>query len=102
MQNNKEEIYRIVDSFLVEAKDQDGRDRSIKQLNADRHLAVEAILAWHNKEMLKVLEEVHTSITDGAIAGKEDPDTLKGAMLFTRILNGLKEIKTRIEQEEIK
>lgn len=36
---DKAEIYRIIDSFLVEAKDQDGRERSLEQLNQDRHLA---------------------------------------------------------------
>ena len=37
----KEEIYKIIDSFLVEAKDQNGRERSLEQLNRDRHLAAE-------------------------------------------------------------
>lgn len=40
-ENLKKELYRIVDSFLVEAKDLKGNDRSLKRLNADRHLAVE-------------------------------------------------------------
>ena len=39
----KEEIYRIIDSFLVEAKDQHGNDRSLERLNQDRHLAAEQI-----------------------------------------------------------
>ena len=38
----KEEIYKIIDSFLVEAKDQNGKERSLEQLNRDRHLAAEA------------------------------------------------------------
>jgi len=37
----KEEIYKIIDSFLVEAKDQNGKERSLEQLNRDRHLAAE-------------------------------------------------------------
>ena len=46
MKNNKvkENIYRIIDSFLVEAKDQDGRERSLEQLNQDRHLAANELL----------------------------------------------------------
>lgn len=41
MNNLHEEIYRIIDSFLVEAKDQNGNDRSLERLNQDRHLAAE-------------------------------------------------------------
>jgi len=37
----KEEIYKIIDRFLVEAKDQNGKERSLEQLNRDRHLAAE-------------------------------------------------------------
>lgn len=37
----KEDIYRIVDSFLTEAKDQNGNERSLERLNSDRHLAVD-------------------------------------------------------------
>ena len=39
----RQKIYSIVDAFLVEAKDQRGVERSLEQLNRDRHLAVEAI-----------------------------------------------------------
>ena len=42
----REDIYKIIDSFLVEAKDQNGNERSLERLNADRHLAVEAIIAF--------------------------------------------------------
>lgn len=34
------EIYRLMDSFLVESKDQNGNERSIERLNQDRHLFV--------------------------------------------------------------
>lgn len=40
----KEKLYKIIDSFLVEAKTLDGRERSVERLNQDRHLAVEAIM----------------------------------------------------------
>ncbi len=43
MKNIKEEIYRIIDSFLVEAKDQKGNERSLEQLDQDRHLAAQAL-----------------------------------------------------------
>ncbi len=37
MNNLKSKIYQIIDLFLVEAKNLDGKDRSLKQLNQDRH-----------------------------------------------------------------
>lgn len=40
----KEKIYQIVDSFLTEAKDQNGKGRSPERLNQDRHLAVGEIM----------------------------------------------------------
>ena len=39
----KEKIYKIVDSFLTEAKDLNGNERSLERLNQDRHLAVEKL-----------------------------------------------------------
>jgi len=45
----KEKIYKAMDSFLVEAKDQNGNDRSLHCLNKDRHLFVE--------EMEKILAD---------------------------------------------
>lgn len=36
-------IYEIIDSFLVEAKDQNGNERSLERLNQDRHLAAERL-----------------------------------------------------------
>lgn len=50
----KQEIYRIVDCFLTEAKDQNGEDRSLERLNADRHLAVEEF----TKLFAQLLEEL--------------------------------------------
>jgi hypothetical protein len=41
----REELYRIVDAFLTEAKDQNGNERSLNRLNEDRHLAVDRILS---------------------------------------------------------
>lgn len=37
-------LKQIVDSFLVEAKNQDGEERSLERLNGDRHLAVNKII----------------------------------------------------------
>lgn len=45
MTNNLEiELYKLTDSFLTEAKDQNGNDRSLERLNQDRHLFVENCL----------------------------------------------------------
>jgi len=43
MKNLKTKIYQIIDSFLTEAKDQNGNDRNLERLNQDRHLAAEAM-----------------------------------------------------------
>lgn len=40
----REEIYRATDSFLVEAKDQNGNDRALERLNEDRHLFVDRMI----------------------------------------------------------
>jgi hypothetical protein len=44
MNKLKEETYRLMDSFLVEAKDQYGNERSLEKLNQDRHLFVKNLL----------------------------------------------------------
>ena len=46
----REQLYRIVDSFLVEAKTLEGQDRSLDRLNEDRHLAVDALLALFSEQ----------------------------------------------------
>lgn len=52
--NLKKELYRITDSFLTEAKNQNGEDRSLERLNEDRHLAVEEFM----KLITQLLEEL--------------------------------------------
>jgi hypothetical protein len=44
-----EEIYRLMDSFLTESTDQNGKPRSIERLNKDRHLFVENMIYYINK-----------------------------------------------------
>lgn len=44
MKNIKRELYRLTDSFLVEGKDQNGKERSLERLNQDRHLFVENVI----------------------------------------------------------
>jgi hypothetical protein len=50
----KNEIYKIIDSFLVEAKDQNGNERSLERLNEDRHLAAEALEALFSNAAKKL------------------------------------------------
>lgn len=45
----RQELYKSMDSFLTESKNQDGVERSLEQLNKDRHLFVE--------NMEKVIED---------------------------------------------
>lgn len=52
-----EEIYRIIDSFLVEAKDQHGNARSVERLNSDRHLAAGSILSLVNTARYEALHD---------------------------------------------
>lgn len=46
-----ENIYRAMDSFLTESKDQNGNERSLERLNQDRHLFV--------KEMQNIIVQSH-------------------------------------------
>lgn len=57
--NLKSEIYNLMDSFLVEAKDQHGNDRSIERLNSDRHLFVENLMEILKREfeLLAVIDK---------------------------------------------
>jgi hypothetical protein len=41
----EKDVYRAIDSFLIEAKDQNGKERSLERLNADRHLAAKNLMA---------------------------------------------------------
>ena len=54
----KNEIYRIIDSFLVEAKDQNGKDRSLDRLNQDRHLAAEEIEKLFSSKFGELKEKI--------------------------------------------
>jgi len=61
MNNIEKKIYEVMDSFLTEAKDQNGKDRSLSQLNTDRHLFVkkmEEILKEQREDIVKEIEKV--------------------------------------------
>ena len=57
-----EEMYQIVDAFLVEAKDQNGNERSLERLNKDRHLAVESLKEVLHIAHLALIEEIEGEI----------------------------------------
>ena len=54
----KNEVYQIIDSFLVEAKDQNGNERSLIQLNLDRKLAAERFIELFNQIATEAIEAV--------------------------------------------
>jgi len=58
----KEEIYKIIDRFLVEAKDQNGKERSLEQLNQDRHLAAERFEELIKQSRQEIAEEIETKL----------------------------------------
>ena len=58
----KEEIYKIIDRFLVEAKDQNGRERSLEQLNRDRHLAAESFEELIKRQKQKTQQDLQSVI----------------------------------------
>ena len=80
------EIYKIIDSFLAEARDQYGNERSLKQLNQDRHLAVENFMKLFEEYRQEVIEEIEKSIQ--GMPYKEECSVLK-----KRILSKLQELK---------
>jgi len=74
----KKELYRIVDHFLVEAKNQNGEERSLERLNADRHLAVEnieALFAKQQEEFVKIVNR-HNAILKSMIDEVKDRNGL--------------------------
>ena len=80
--NVKQKIYQIVDSFLVEAKNQDGEERSLERLNGDRHLTVNKII----EVVEKVRQEAYSA------GAKEERERIK------ELIKGLKtdERKVRV------
>ncbi|MBI4029481.1 MAG: hypothetical protein HY376_03915 [Candidatus Blackburnbacteria bacterium] len=61
----KEEIYRIIDGFLTEAKDQNGNDRSLERLNADRHLAADELEKLFSQALAQREKEVREAWLEG-------------------------------------
>ena len=57
----REKLYSLMDSFLVEAKNQNGEERSLEQLNIDRHLFVDNMMelfATQKKEIIEMVKKV--------------------------------------------
>lgn len=55
---DKNKLYNIVDSFLVEAQDQEGNYRSLDRLNQDRHLVVESLNQLFELEHEKIRQNI--------------------------------------------
>ena len=86
----KQKIYEATDSFLVEAKDQHGRERSLERLNKDRHLFVERMEALFQEQLDEVGGEVEK--TDNPFRAMPDAKKQSYAAEFMRssILSSLK------------
>jgi hypothetical protein len=60
LEETREGVYRIVDSFLTEASDQNGNFRNLDRLNKDRHLAVDnlmELLTSSNNSLIERIKE---------------------------------------------
>jgi vacuolar-type H+-ATPase subunit H len=53
----KQKLYELMDSFLVEAG-----ERSVKQLNQDRHLFIEKLTQEIEKERQQLIKEIKEKI----------------------------------------
>ena len=62
LEKMSKEIYQIIDSFLVEAKDQNGNERSLIQLNLDRKLAAERFIELFNQIATEAIEAVRLEL----------------------------------------
>jgi len=58
MSKLENEIYTIIDSFLIEAKDQNGNERSLETLNEDRRLAAEKFLELIEKQKEEIKQKL--------------------------------------------
>jgi hypothetical protein len=109
----KQELYRIVDHFLTEAKNQNGEERSLERLNADRHLAVEnleALFVKQQEENQKIIDgifeikerelarqrEEFVKIVDVAIAGYIGRNELEPTTEDEAVIHALLDIKSKL------
>jgi hypothetical protein len=83
----REELYRIVDAFLTEAKDQNGNERSLNRLNEDRHLAVDRLLS-----IIKEREGKFQKNIESILSEKDMTDQWRVAE-FTSLVALLKQTK---------
>ena len=58
----RQKLYELMDAFLVEAQDQDGNYRSVKQLNQDRHLFIANLTQEIEKERQQLIKEIEKRI----------------------------------------
>jgi hypothetical protein len=63
----KKELYRIVDHFLTEAKNQNGEERSLDRLNADRHLAVENLETLFTRQKAEIISLIYSMILNNEV-----------------------------------
>lgn len=64
----KNELYRLTDSFLVEATNEKGEHRSLERLNADRHLFVENAMELINRQIASAVEARESSYREEVLS----------------------------------
>ena len=75
----KQELYKIVDSFMLEVMSEYGHDRTISQLNKDRHLLASKLLKLFDEREEVVIDEIRTGVEMG--------------LQLTRVVQGCVEMK---------
>jgi len=80
-ENIKQELYRIVDHFLTEAKNQNGEERSLDRLNADRHLAVENLEALFARQKSEIISLIYSMILN------KEVDDVEASKIINKIRN---------------
>jgi hypothetical protein len=65
--NIKNEIYRLMDNFLTESTDQEGKLRSVEQLNKDRHLFVENMEKLLKDYKIHILDQIENELMNGSL-----------------------------------
>lgn len=92
----KTEIYRAMDSFLVEAKDQNGNERSVERLNQDRHLFVEKMQEIISSLLHSKAEEVRGLEIDENDLDAAQVLSIKGITIYNSALTRAADVIEKI------
>lgn len=70
LEKGREELWKAMDSFLTEAKDKNGNERSLDRLNKDRQLFMENIIP--------IFHSIHSATLDDVLEVLPKWDDMKG------------------------